>query len=181
VKHLVRYIAGTINLGYRYTSDGNEELIGFRDLDMGGDMDDRKRTSGILFMLGGYPVTWQSQKQKIVALSSCEAEYVAAKAAACQGVWLQRLLEDLMEKSYSTTTILIDNKSAIYLCKNPVFHDRSKHIEVRFHFIRQCIEAGKINVNYVSTDVQLTDILTKPLGRTRFIELHAKIGMVTVK
>jgi hypothetical protein len=116
-----------------------------------------------------------------VALSSCEAEYVAAKAAACQGVWLQRLLEDLMEKSYSTTTILIDNKSAIYLCKNPVFHDRSKHIEVRFHFIRQCIEAGKINVNYVSTDAQLTDILTKPLGRTRFIELHAKIGMVTVK
>jgi hypothetical protein len=76
----VRYIAGTINLGYRYTSDGNEELIGFRDLDMGGDMDDRKRTSGILFMLGGYPATWQSQKQKIVALSSCEAEYVAAKA-----------------------------------------------------------------------------------------------------
>ena len=135
----------------------------------------------MLYLLGGNPVSWQSQKQKIVALSSCEAEYVAATTAACQGVWLCRLMEDLVDRSCSTSTIFIDNKSAIQLCKNPVFHDRSKHIEVRYHFIRECIEAGKISVDYVSTDEQLADILTKPLGRTRFLELRAKIGMVEVK
>jgi hypothetical protein len=161
--------------------DGDEELTGYSDSNMAGDVDDRKSTSGVLFMMGSSPVTWQSAKQKIVALSSCEAEYVAATTAACQGVWLQRLMEDLVERSLGTTTILIDNKSAIQLCKNPVFHDRSKHIEVRFHFIRECIEAGKINVDYVSTDEQLADILTKPLGRTRFLELRSKIGMVMVK
>ena len=90
-------------------------------------------------------------------------------------------MEDLVDRSCSTSTIFIDNKSAIQLCKNPVFHDRSKHIEVRYHFIRECIEAGKISVDYVSTDEQLAVILTKPLGRTRFLELRAKIGMVEVK
>jgi hypothetical protein len=181
VKHLLRYIAGTINLGCRYTGDGDEELIGFNDSDMAGDVDDRKSTSGTLFMLGGNPVTWQSQKQKVVALSSCEAEYVAASTAACQGVWLQRLLRDLVKKNYGTMTIFIDNKSAIQLCKNPVFHDRTKHIEVRFHYIRECVEAGKLDVDYISTNEQLGDIHTKPLGRTRFLELRAKIGMVIVK
>jgi hypothetical protein len=144
-------------------------------------VDDQKSTSGTLFMLGGNPVTWKSQKQKVVALSSCEAEYVAATTAACQGVWLQRLMEDLLKKRCGTTTILIDNQSAIQLCKNPVFHDRTKHIDVRYHYIRECIEAGKISVDYVSTGEQLADILTKPLGRTRFLELRAKIGMVDIK
>jgi hypothetical protein len=96
-------------------------------------------------------------------------------------VWLQRLTEDPMKKSYITTTILIDNKSAIQLCKNPIFHDRSKYIEFRFHFICKCIEASKISVNYVRTGEQLADILTKPLRRTKFLKLRAKIGMVDVK
>jgi hypothetical protein len=90
-------------------------------------------------------------------------------------------MQDLVEKSQDTVTIHIDNKSAIQLCKNPVFHDQSKHIEVRYHFIRECVTAGKINVEYVRTDEQLADILTKPLGRIRFLELHEKIGMVMVK
>jgi hypothetical protein len=190
VKYLLRYVAGTINLGCRYTSSGDAmltgfmgdgSLTGFSDSDMAGDVDDRKSTSGVLFMLGGNPVTWQSTKQKIVALSTCEAEYVAATTAACQGVWLKRLTEDLLNKCHDIPTILIDNKSAIQLCKNPVLHERSKHIEVRYHFIRQCVEEGKINVDYICTDDQLADILTKPLGRNRFIELRTKIGMVSVK
>jgi hypothetical protein len=90
-------------------------------------------------------------------------------------------MQDLVEKSQDTMTIHIDNKSAIQLCKNPVFHDQSKHIEVRYHFIRECVTASKINVEYVRTDEQLADILTKPLGRIRFLELHEKIGMVMVK
>jgi hypothetical protein len=181
VKRLLRYIAGTINLGCKYIVDGEEKLTGYSDLDMAGDVDDRKSTSGVLFMMGNNPITWQLAKQNIVALSSCEAEYVAATTAACQGVWLQRLMQDLVERGQDTVIIHIDKKSAIKLCKNPIFHEWSKHIDVRFHFIRECIKAGKINVEHVRTGEQLADILTKPVGRVRFLELREKIGMVKVK
>ncbi|KAM3273113.1 hypothetical protein ACQJBY_042857 [Aegilops geniculata] len=180
VKHLLCYIAGTRKYGCRYVKRGDGKLIGYSDSDMAGDVDDRKSTSGNLFFLGGAPITWQSQKQKIVALSSCEAEYVAATTAACQAIWLSRLMRDLLKEEAGATTILIDNKSAIQLCKNPVFHDRSKHIDVRFHFIRKCVEEGKIRVEHIATGDQLADIFTKSLGRTRFQQLHARIGMVEV-
>ena len=183
VKHLLRYIAGTRGLGCCYArQESKAKLVGYSDADMAGNIDDRKSTSGALFTLGGCPVSWQSQKQKVVALSSCEAEYIAATTAACQGVWLDRLLSELTEKNSSKpATIFVDNKSAIQLSKNPVFHDRSKHIEVRFHFIRESIEQGKIAVEYIRTEDQLADILTKPLGRVKFQDLHARIGVVDVK
>jgi hypothetical protein len=181
VKHLLRYIAGTRTYGCRYTRGGDRELMGFSDSDMAGDVDDRKSTTGIFFSLGASPITWQSHKQKIVALSSCEAEYVAAASAACQGVWLRRLLKDMTSEQGGATPLFIDNKSAIQLCKNPVFHDRSKHIEVRYHYIRECVEAGTIYVKHIRTGEQLADILTKPLARVRFQELRARIGMVNIK
>jgi hypothetical protein len=96
-------------------------------------------------------------------------------------VWLLRLLNDMTGNQSSATRIYIDNKSAIQLCKNPVFHDRSKHIEVRYHYIRECVESGKIIVEHVSTSDQLADILTKPLARVRFQELRTRIGMVDTK
>ncbi|XP_040258780.1 secreted RxLR effector protein 161-like [Aegilops tauschii subsp. strangulata] len=180
VKHLLRYIAGTRRYGCRYTKGGESKLVGDSDSDMAGDVDDRKSTSGNIFFVGGAPITWQSQKQKIVALSSCEAEYVAAATAACQGIWLSRLMGDLFMEEHGAVTIFVDNKSAIQLCKNPVFHDRSKHIDVRFHFIRNCIEEEKIKVEHIPTGDQLADMFTKSLGRTRFQELRARIGMVEV-
>ena len=85
-------------------------------------------------------ICWASQKQKIVALSSCEAEYVAATTATCQGIWLARLIRELMNKEMISMTLMVDNKSAIALSKNPVFHNRSKHIETKFHYIRTCLE-----------------------------------------
>jgi hypothetical protein len=182
VKHLLRYIAGTRNYGCRYVKDKDGgKLIGYSDADMAGDIDDRKSTSGMLFMIGRKPVTWQSQKQKVVALSSCEAEYIAATTGACQGVWLGRLLGDLLDKKNDTATMFVDNKSAIQLCKNPVFHDRSKHIETRFHFIRECVEDGKIDVEYIGTEDQLADILTKALGRIQFQSLRERIGVIAIK
>jgi hypothetical protein len=181
VKHLLRYIAGTRNLGCRYARGGDRHLTGFSDSDWAGDVDDRKSTSGVLFRLGGSPITWQSSKQRVIALSTCEAEYIAAATAACQAIWLHRLLADMSGKGGRPTTIFIDNKSAIQLCKNLVFHDRSKHIEVRYHFIRECVEAGKICAEHISTGDQLADILTKPLARVRFQELRTRLGMVNVK
>jgi hypothetical protein len=126
-------------------------------------------------------VTWVSQKQKIVTLSSCEAEYVAAAAAACQGVWLSRLVGDLLGTKEAQVKLLMDNMSAIALSKNPVHHDRSKHIDTKFHFIRECIEEGKVEVQHIGTVEQLADIFTKALGRARFVELREAIGVIKVQ
>jgi hypothetical protein len=145
---------------------------------MAGDLDTRKSTTGTVFFLGKNIITWQSSKQKVVALSSCEAEYIAAATAACQGVWLARLLSDMIGLESGAPELRVDNQSAITLSKNPVFHERSKHIETRFHFIRECIEKNKINLVYTATDTQLADILTKALGRVRFLELCARIGIL---
>jgi hypothetical protein len=177
VKHILRYVAGTIDYGCHYKPGGGLKLVGYSDADMAGDVDTRKSTTGVLFFLGLNPVTWQSQKQKVVALSSCEAEYIAGMTAACQGVWLAQLLSELKCKPRTSFTMKMDNQSAIALCKNPVHHDRSKHIDTRYHFIRQCVTEGRIDVAFVGTESQLADILTKPLGRTRFRELRGLIGV----
>ena len=181
VKHLLRYIAGTLNHGLVYRHGDGEQLVGFSDSDHAGDVDDRKSTSGVLFLLGDSPISWQSVKQKVVATSSCEAEYIAAATAASQGVWLARLHAELLNQPVAPVTLLIDNKSAISLCKNPVMHDRSKHIDLRYHFIRDCVEKGLIIVEYIGTSKQKADILTKPLGRVRFQELRDMIGIVDTK
>jgi hypothetical protein len=119
VKHILRYVAGTLDYGvlYRRGKKGDHQLIGYSDSDYAGDIDDRKSTSGMLFCLGSSPITWNSGKQKVVALSSCEAEYVAATYGACQGVWLARLLKDLVGYKSGAPTLRIDNKSGIDLAK----------------------------------------------------------------
>jgi len=116
-----------------------------------------------------------------VALSSCEAEYIAAATAACQGVWLARLLAELKGEKEGTIALKIDNESAIALSQNPVFHDRSKHIDVRFHYIRECVEENRVQLQSIGTVEQLADICTKALGRERFCELRSKLGVYHVQ
>lgn len=183
IRQILRYLRGTINYGchYRKGVEGEPRLLGYSDSDLAGDIEDRKSTSGTVFFLGSNLVTWASQKQKVVAISSCEAEYIAAATAACQAIWLSRLLAGLQEKEEQVVKLKVDNKSAISLCKNPVLHDRSKHIDIRYHFIRDCVETGKITVEHVSTGDQLADLLTKPLPRVKFIELRERIGIRSVK
>jgi hypothetical protein len=112
-----------------------------------------------------------------VALSSSEAEYIAAATTSCQGVWLARLLGEILDSEVGRPEIRIDNKSAISLIKNPVHHDRSKHIDVRFHFLRECAHDRLIEVNFIKTEGQLGDILTKALGKAKFEGLSVKIGL----
>jgi hypothetical protein len=114
-------------------------------------------------------------------VSSCEAEYIAAASAACQGIWLCRLLAELKSEEPQAATIMVDNKSAISLAKNPVHHDRSKHIDIRYHFIRSCVEEKKIAVEHIRTGDQLADFLTKSLGRVKFLEMRNRIGLRVVK
>ena len=117
----------------------------------------------------------------MVALSSCEAEYIAATTAACQGVWLARLLAEFRDVRSRAITLKIDSESAIQLSKNPVFHDRSKHIDVRYHYIRECVEENRAILESVGTVEELADILTKALGRVQFCELHSKIGVIDIQ
>ena len=182
VKRVLRYVAGTLNFGCQYKrKTGDLQLRAFSDSDHAGDVDTRKSTTGVFFFLGENLITWQSQKQKVVALSSCEAEYIAATTAVCQGVWLARLLAELRGEQTNTFQLMMDNQSAIMLSKNPVFHDRSKHIDVRYHYIRECVEEGRVQIESVVTQEQLADILTKPLGRDQFVQLRSRIGLVNVK
>jgi hypothetical protein len=170
VKHILRYLKGTIKYGCKYErgTDLKLFLVGFSDCDFAGDAEDRKSTTGVVYFLGKNLVTWASQKQKIVALSSCEAEYVAGAAAACQGIWLSRLMGDLMGTKEAPVKLLKDNMSAIALSKNPVHHDRSKHIDTKYHFLRECIEEGKVEVEHVGTANQLATSSQSRLGESGF-------------
>ncbi|KAK1631316.1 hypothetical protein QYE76_005631 [Lolium multiflorum] len=165
VNQILRYLKGTVRYGCRYGSGSAQNIIGYSDSDHADDVDDRKSTSGVIFFFGSSIITWGSQKQKIVAQSSCEAEYIAAATAASQAVWLRRLLGAVLGKEPDRVKLCMDNLSAIALCKNPIFHDRIKHIDTRYHYIRECVEEGKVEVVHVGTNDQMGDILTKALPR----------------
>jgi hypothetical protein len=113
----------------------------------------------------------------VVALSSCEAEYIAATSTATQALWLARLLGELLGRKTETIELKVDNKSALTLAKNLVFHEKSKHIQIKYHFIRSCLKEGSVKASHISTEDQLADILTKSLGRVKFHELRAQIGL----
>jgi hypothetical protein len=173
---------GTIDYRCFYQrGSGGAKLIGYSDSDYADDVDNNHNTSGVLFFLGTNLVSWHSLKQRVVAMSSCEVEYVASTSAATQGIWLAWLLADLRQERVSPVELRVDNKSALALMKNPVFHEHSKHIRVRYHFVRQCVEQGSVLADFLSTKDQLADIGTKALGRVRFQELCARIGMVSIK
>jgi hypothetical protein len=131
-----------------------------------------KSTSGVLFFLGNCLINRQSLKQRVVALSSCEVEYIAATSAATQALWLAHLLGELLGQKTETVELKVDSKSALTLVKNHVFHERSKHIRIKYHFIRGCLEEGSMKASYIRTEDQLADILMKSLGRVKFHELQ---------
>jgi hypothetical protein len=175
-------VAGTLQWGVHYSRGNNgAPLIGYSDSDLGSDKDTRRSTTSVMVFFGSNLVSWQSQKQKVVAISSCEAEYVAATTAACQGIWLARLSGEIKVEEAKAMVLNVDNISAISLSKNTVFHDRSKHIVTRYHFIRECVENGKVEIEFVRSEEQLADVLTKALGRGKLQEQRAKIGMIEIE
>lgn len=131
----------------------------------------------MVFFLDENLITWVSQKQRCVALSSCESEFMAATAAACQGIWLHRVLSQISDVKPGPITLYIDNRSAVDLAKNSVFHGRSKHIDLRYHFIRECVEKGLIVIKHVRTDEQRADVLTKALAATKFEKMRRLLGV----
>jgi hypothetical protein len=136
VKRIICYVTGTLNHGLYYPRcPGEAHLVGYSDSDHAGDIDTNKSTSGILFFFSKCLVSWQLVKQQVVALSSCEAEYIAASTASTQALWLVRLLSDLLSRDTGAVELIVDSKSALALAKNPIFHERSKYVQVMYHFI----------------------------------------------
>ena len=167
-----------MHYGLVYPRRSNALVItGYSDSDLAGDMDDRKSTRGMVFYLNDSLISWNSQKQKTVALSSCEAEFMAAIAAACQALWLRSLLAELTGEELKKIKLFVDNKSAIALMKNPVFHGCSKHIDTRFHFIRDCVEEGHIAVEFDSSEEQRANALTKALPTARMATMRHLLGV----
>lgn len=151
--------------------------MGYSDADWAGDREDRKSTSGYIFQIAGGPVSWKSKKQDTVALSTMEAEYVALSSAAQECVWVRRLNSELGTPHTGPTTIMEDNQSSIAMARNPQFHGRAKHIDIRHHFIREHI-GESIELQYCPTNEMVADMLTKPLAAEHFCLLREKAGLV---
>lgn len=182
IKRIFRYLAGTSELGILYKkTDKNSDLLGYSDVDYAGDLETRRSTLGYIFLLSGGPVSWCSQRQKSVALSTTEAEYVAASMASRELIWIQQLLHDIQNSCTGATGLMIDNQSAIKLVKNPEFHKRSKHIDIHYHFIREKLLEGKLFVKYVKTEDQYADFLTKVLSKDKFVKQLNAIGVCQLK
>ena len=176
VKRILRYLKGTTNVGLFYRKSKDFKLVGYCDADYAGDRVERKSTSGSCQLLGENLISWYSKKQSTIALSTTEAEYVAAAGCSTQMLWMKSQLEDyhLYE---CKIPIFCDNTSAICLSKNPILHSKAKHIEIKHHFIRDYIQKGILNLTFVDTDHQWADIFTKPLSEDRFKFILKNINM----
>ncbi|KAG7561531.1 Zinc finger CCHC-type superfamily [Arabidopsis thaliana x Arabidopsis arenosa] len=178
-KRVLRYIKGTLQMGLLYTSAGEETMKAYTDSDFAGDVDGGRSTSGYVFLMSNAAVAWSSKKQPIVTLSTTEAEYVAASFCATQCLWMKRILGNLSQTEERCVTILCDNSSSIKLSKNPILHGRTKHIKVRFHFLRELVKDEEVDLVHCGTQEQVADIMTKPLKLDTFVKLRRMLGVQT--
>nr|GEW67538.1 hypothetical protein [Tanacetum cinerariifolium] len=176
VKRIFRYLRGTVNTGIWYIKDSGFKLTGFSDVDYAGCKDTFKSTSGGAQFLGEKLVSWSSKKQDCTSLSTAKAEYVSLSACCAQVLWMRTQLTDY-GFHFNKILIYCDSKSAIAISCNPVQHSRTKHIVVRYHFIKEHVEKGTIELYFVKTDYQLADPFTKALPADRFNYLVRRLGM----
>ena len=171
-----KYLRGTSNFGITY--DGNQALVlgGYSDANWGSG-EDRKSMGGYVFTLCGGAVSWAAKKQPTVALSSTESEYMALTQAAKESMWIQYFLGELGRTAKSANIIYGDNQGSIALAKNPEYHAQTKHIDIQYYFIRECVEEGLINLQYIPTEDMIADGMTKALARDRHHLLISRMGV----
>ena len=170
-KHALRYLKATMNQGITYRKSGNTlKLVGACDADWG-NCADRKSITGYTFMLSndGPSISWKSKKQQTVALSTCEAEYMAMCAATQEGLYLNALLKDMLCAEQGAFTLYCDNQGTLAMSKNPIVQQRSKHIDIKYHFVRHHVQNGNVSVIYLPTTENFADLFTKPMGRQKML------------
>ena len=179
-KKVLRYLAGTRTRGVAFgtTKTATLQPFGYSDADWAGEISTARSTAGMIMMLNGGPINWRSAKQKTVARSTCEAEYMAASDAAQDMIWIRYILPELGQQLDGPSTIQCDNKGAIDLAKNPVDHKRSRHINVSYHFVRELIANQTLRYEYVPTKDMKADGLTKALTTTKFSDFIEMMGLV---
>jgi hypothetical protein len=178
VKRIFKYLKGTIDIGLWYPRKDSFTLKAYSDADWAGIVDARKSTSGGALFLGESLVAWISKKQSSISLSSTEVEYIAATECCTQVEWMKQTLQYIKIVFEEPTTIHCDNTSMISLSKNPVQHSKSKHIPIKYHYLRDHAENKNIKLEYVPTQEQVAYIFTKPLRRDVFEYLRQKLGVI---
>lgn len=176
-KGVVRYLAGTLTYGIIFGGPNATDVVGYCDADYAGDVDTRRSTGGYVFIMNGAAITWQSKRQATVAASTTEAEYISAASAVKESLWLKQLLSDL-GVAPGTISIRADNQSAIKLLRNPVSSMRSKHIDVAHHFARERVARKEVAFEFVATDQQIADIMTKALPKNKHVFCCDGMGVV---
>ncbi|XP_058192154.1 secreted RxLR effector protein 161-like [Rhododendron vialii] len=179
VLRILRYVKGTLFYGLHYAAHSSLELRAYSDADWAGDPTDRRSITGYCFFLGDSLISWRSKKQTVVSRSSTEAEYRALADTTQELLWLRWLLTDMGVHHSTGTTLCCDNQSAIQIARNDVFHDRTKHIEIDCHFVRQHVASGTLRLLSVSSSDQTADIFTKAHPPGRFHDLVSKLKLVS--
>ncbi|RVX08923.1 Retrovirus-related Pol polyprotein from transposon RE2 [Vitis vinifera] len=180
VIRILRYIKSTPGQGVLYENRGHTQVVGYTDVDWAGSPTDRRSTSGYCVFIGGNLISWKSKKQDVVARSNAEAEYRAMALATCELIWLRHLLRELRFGKDEQMKLICNNQAALHIASNPVFHERTKHIEVDCHFIREKIESGCVATSFVNSNDQLADIFTKSLRGPRIKYICNKLGAYDV-
>ena len=181
VMRILRYLKGTSSKGIFYRKNGHLDLLAYTDANWAADRDDRKSTSRYFTLVGGNLITWKSKKQKVVSLSSAEAEFRGIAKGITEIIWIKKLLRELHFPQKKACTLFCDNKAAISISKNPVQHDRTKHVEIERHFIKKKLEKKVISLPFMRSEDQLADILTKAVTLGAFEETLCKLGIVDPK
>nr|KYP52070.1 Copia protein [Cajanus cajan] len=173
---ILKYIKGAPGKGLLYGYNNHTQVVGYSDADWAGSPSDRRSTSGYCVFIGDNLISWKSKKQNVVARSSAEAEYRAMASATCELIWLKQLLKELRFGEVTQMTLICDNQAALHIASNPVFHERTKHIEIDCHFIREKILSGDITTQFVNSTDQLADVFTKSLRGPRIDYICNKLG-----
>jgi hypothetical protein len=177
LNRVFQYLRKTANTSLVFRGD-SVDLLGYVDADWANDTNDRRSISGFVYILSGGAISWSSQKQRIVAQSSTEAEYIAGASATNEAIWLRALLREIGHIQQKATILLTDNQASIAIAKNPVHHKRTKHIDVRYHHMRHCFETDQIDPIYIPTSEQVADVLTKPLSWDKHEKFMRGMGLV---